>query len=42
MKVMHPNSEAQQGSSGGTKTDRGSTLCGFFGLSWEREYYDSN
>ncbi|MFT5643196.1 MAG: hypothetical protein ACI83P_000738, partial [Janthinobacterium sp.] len=24
--------------SDGTKTDRGSAVCGFFGLSWEREY----
>jgi hypothetical protein len=30
------------GAAGGTKTDRRPTLWGFFGLSWEREYYDSN
>jgi hypothetical protein len=41
-KVHHPISKLQQGRTGGTKTDRRPTLWGFFGLSWEREYYDSN
>ena len=37
-----PNQQCQLGVVGGTKTDRRPTLWGFFGLSWEREYYDSN
>jgi hypothetical protein len=33
---------SSKGRGGGTKTDRRPTMWEFFGLSWERDNYDSN
>jgi hypothetical protein len=42
MESPSPNQGLQQGRLAGPRLTDRPTLWGFFGLSWEREYYDSN